>query len=145
MPTLAYLDTSALVKLYVEEDGGEQVGALVDEVGGALTASVITYAEARGVFARYLRDAKLSGEEHAALVGAFDADWQGMNEVDVTPAVYRRAGALLEAHPHLRALDALHLSSALEARAHADVLFMTFDVHLQEVALRLLPGQVRRV
>jgi len=135
---LAYLDTNALVKLYVEEDGQARVEALISEVGGALTTSVITYAESRGVFARYRREGKLTEEEHTDIVTAFDVDWQGMNEVDVTPAVYRRAGKLLAAHANLRAMDAIHMSSALEARAKTAIKFLTFDTHLEAVAKALL-------
>lgn len=138
MALLAYLDTNALVKLYVEEDERERVEALLDEVGGALTTSVITYAESRGVFARYRREGKLTEQEFADIVTAFDVDWQGMNEVDVTPAVYRRAGDLLTAHPHLRAMDAIHMASVLEVRAHTGVKFLTFDDDLRQVATALL-------
>lgn len=138
---VAYLDTSALVKLYVTEPGGDRVEALVDLVHGALVTSVITYAEARGVFARYLRDNKISQQQHDTLVVNFNADWEGMNEVDVTPDVYRRAGDLLAAHPTLRAMDAIQMSSALEARKHAAIKFLTFDHDLEAVARALLKPQ----
>lgn len=143
MSALLYLDTSALVKLYVAEGGTDEVeqAAAVSEYRFA--ASVIAYPEARGVFARYLRDAKFGQDEHDTVVAAFDSDWEGMNEVDVTPGIYRRAGDLLDAHVQLRAMDAIHLASVLEIRAHADVLFMTFDADLRLVAERLMPGCVR--
>lgn len=139
--TLAYLDTSALVKLYVAEAGRDRVSDLVESVEGALVTSVITYAEARGVFARYLHDNRINQEQHDTLIANFNEDWKGMNEVDVTPSVYRRAGDLLAAHPTLRAMDALQMSSALEARNHADVKFLTFDHNLEAVARALLNPQ----
>jgi uncharacterized protein len=139
VPTLAYLDTSALVKLYVAETGSEQVAALVDKLQGALTASVIAYPEARGVFARYLRQGNLSQTEHDDIVSAFNADWQGMNEIEVTPAVYRRAGDLLCAHDHLRAMDAIHLASAIEASQQMNVTFLSFDHALQAVSYGFAP------
>jgi len=139
--TLAYLDTSALVKLYVAESGRERVFDLVDSVEGALVTSVITYAEARGVFARYLHDRRISQGQHDTLVANFNADWGGMNEVDVTPSVYQRAGDLLAAHPNLRAMDAIQMSSALEARTHAQIKFLTFDDDLEAVARALLSPQ----
>lgn len=138
---VAYLDTSALVKLYVAESGQQRVTDLVDSVDGGLVTSVITYAEARGVFARYLRENKIDQHQHDTLVANFNADWEGMNEVDVTPSVYQRAGDLLTAHPNLRAMDAIQMSSALEARSHARIKFLTFDDDLEAVAKALLRPQ----
>lgn len=142
MAALVYMDTSALVKLYVSETGTGQVEAVANESQGRFVTSVITYPEARGVFARYLQEGKLTPEAHDEIVTAFDTDWQGMNEVDVTPVVYRRAGALVAVHLKLRAMDAIHLSSALEVQQHADVLFMTYDKNLQLVSEKILPGCV---
>lgn len=139
---LAYIDTSALVKLYVSEIGSDQVEAVIEESQAKIVASVIAYPEAHAAFAKYLRDGKLTTKAHAKIVTAFNTDWQGINEVDVTPTVYRRAGALVAAHPQLRAMDAIHLSSALEAQQYTDILFMTYDENLQLVAERMLPGRV---
>ena len=138
--TLAYLDTSALAKLYVDEPEQDRVAGLIAEVGKVVT-SVIAYPEARAVFARRRSSGELSDEQHDRIVADFEEDWREVNEVDVTPAVYRRAGTLLVAHPRLRAMDALHLASALEARAHEDIRFLTFDADLAAVAGALLGRQ----
>ncbi len=138
--TLAYLDTSALAKLYVNEPGQDRVAGLIAEVGKVVT-SVIAYPEARAVFARRRSSGELSDEQHDRIVANFEEDWRAVNEVDVTPAVYRRAGTLVVAHPRLRAMDALHLASALEARAHQDIRFLTFDADLAAVAGALLNRQ----
>ncbi|UQN09634.1 type II toxin-antitoxin system VapC family toxin [Deinococcus sp. QL22] len=138
MKVLGYLDTNALVKLYVDEVGRDRVEKLIDEVEGALTTSVITYAESRGVFARYLREGKITAPEHNTIVENFNADWEGMNAIDVTPSVYRRAGDLLVAHPHLRAMDAIHMASVLDARTKIGIKFLTFDDALEAVATALL-------
>jgi predicted nucleic acid-binding protein len=49
-----YLDTSALIKLYVEEESREIVEEAV--VAAAIVTSTITYAEARSGLARRLRE-----------------------------------------------------------------------------------------
>jgi len=138
--TLAYLDTSALAKLYVDEPGQARVLELIGKAG-KVVSSVIAYPEARAVFARRRSSGEISDAQHNQIVADFDQDWREVNEVDVTPAVYRRAGTLVVAHPRLRAMDALHLASALEARAHDDIRFLTFDTDLAAVASALLSKQ----
>ncbi len=72
--TTLYLDTSALVKLYVEEEGRETVFEAVEEAGSIAT-STVAYAEARAAFARKERIGDLRAGEMAeryALRG-FDA------------------------------------------------------------------------
>jgi predicted nucleic acid-binding protein len=142
VPSVAYLDTSALVKLYAPEVGSEQVQTLIEETG-TVVSSVLAYPEARGVFARLLHRGEATQKQYEDLVDAFEEDWRTVVKVQLGEAVYRRAGDLLAAHPRLRALDAVHMSSALDAQAHVGVLFMTFDHELQEVAERLMPGRVR--
>jgi predicted nucleic acid-binding protein len=134
---VAYLDTSALAKLYVDEPGQDRVEALINSVGTIVT-SVIAYPETRAVFARRLSSGEITHAEHAEMVANFDDDWNAINEIDVVPALYRRAGDLLVAHPRLRAMDAIHMASALEAKAHTDIRFLTFDDDLEAVAAALL-------
>ena len=66
---ILYLDTSALVKLYAEEEGTETVELAVDEAE-AVATSVVAYAEARAALARKLRDDVFSPEEHSEAVEA---------------------------------------------------------------------------
>jgi uncharacterized protein len=136
---IAYLDTSALAKLYVQESGRERVEALIQQTGTVVT-SVIAYPEARAVFARRRASGELLEHEHAEMVAQFQTDWSDVNGIDVTPAVYRRAGELVMAHPRLRAMDAIHLASALEARTVAEIRFLTFDHDLEAAARAVLHG-----
>lgn len=136
--TVAYLDSSAFAKLYLDEAGGEQVEALVEETG-RVAACAITYAEVRGVLARYFHDGRLTEEEYASAAEAFEADWETTNVVDVTPALLRQAGELLKGQAGLRAMDALQLAGALQARALEDLRFLSFDVELGRIAEALMP------
>ena len=137
--TVAYLDTSALAKLYVQESGRERVEALIQETGTVVT-SVIAYPEARAVFARRYSSGELVEAEHREMVTQFQEDWLDINGIDVTPNVYRTAGELVVAHPRLRAMDAIHLASALEARKVEAIRFLTFDRDLENAARALLSG-----
>lgn len=136
---MAYLDTSALAKLYVQESGRERVEALIQETGTVVT-SVIAYPEARAVFARRRSTGELLDSEHQEMVTQFQEDWSDINGIDVTPSVYRTAGELVVAHPRLRAMDAIHLASALEARKVEAIRFLTFDNDLEAAARALLSG-----
>ena len=138
---LAYLDTNALVKLYLSEAGGEVVLSLLDQTDGVVT-SVLTYPETRGVFAR-LQDRRLAtAEQYQEMLAQFETDWPLALRVELSETLYRRAGDLMVQHPKLRALDAVHLSSALEARTQYDLQFLTFDQNLRTVALALLGPQI---
>jgi predicted nucleic acid-binding protein len=59
---ILYLDTSALVKLYVEEIGSNEVKKLV-KTAQIVSTSRIAYVEARAGFARKLREGELDRKE----------------------------------------------------------------------------------
>jgi predicted nucleic acid-binding protein len=130
-----YLDTSALVKLYVEEEGSAAVAAALDEAEAACTVRV-SYAEARAAFARHRREGALSATDLRRVVRALDEDWSAYQVVDVSDGLVRRAGALSERHA-LRAFDALQLAAALELRrGGVSPEFACFDARLIRAARR---------
>jgi uncharacterized protein with PIN domain len=66
---IVFLDTSALVKLYLLEPGSE---TLLNQVANAVVAvSPLTYGEMHATFARRLRENLLTTEEHQLLCKAF--------------------------------------------------------------------------
>jgi uncharacterized protein len=60
---ILYLDTSSLVKLYVEEAGSATIATLVAEASLVCT-SVVAYPEARSALARLRREGGLSTEDY---------------------------------------------------------------------------------
>jgi predicted nucleic acid-binding protein len=73
--TVYYLDTSALIKHYVEEAGGawlEATAFAADDV--LLLTSRITIVEIRSALARRRREASISPELHEDLPDAFRED-----------------------------------------------------------------------
>jgi predicted nucleic acid-binding protein len=140
---ILYLDTSALVKLYVEESGSHAVAARLDRADSAVTVRV-TYAEARAAFARHRREGGLTAPALRRAVRQLDGEWGSYDVVDVSDPVVRRAGNLAERHV-LRAYDAVQLAAALEVRdAGAALEFACFDDRLARAAsrerLRLIAG-----
>lgn len=131
---ILYLDTSAVVKLYVEEEGSDKVRASCEQARVVAT-SLIGYAEARAAFARAKRQARLQAQDHRQVLEDFDHDWDSYFILEVTEGLVRRAGGLAEDHA-LRAYDALHLASALtlRERVHRTVAFLCFDEALEAAA-----------
>ena len=132
---ILYLDTSALVKLYVEEPGSAAVAARVERAEAVVTARV-TYAEARAAFARQRREGGLTSAALRRVVRDLDGEWGTYNLVDLGEPVIRRAGALAERHA-LRGHDAVQLAAALDVRtADVDLEFASFDSRLARAAAR---------
>jgi predicted nucleic acid-binding protein len=138
---IVYLDTSSLVKLYVEEDGSDEVRQLLSDAEAVATSGV-AYPEARAAFARLRRERHLSPAAHRRIKAALDADWPRYVVVHVSDAVCLRAGGLAE-RLALRGFDAVHLASylALVESADVDLTFSSFDRSLSRAATR----EVRRI
>ena len=78
-----YLDTSALVKIYVEETRSADVRENAEQAEG-LATSRIAYAEARAAFARKRRERGLSRVGYRSVVKDLDQDWDDYFVVDVS-------------------------------------------------------------
>jgi uncharacterized protein len=133
---ILYLDTSALVKLYVEEPWSQELTAAVAEAE-AVATSLLAYAESRAAFARARREIRLSGQIYRRIVEAFVEDWPRYISVEVTDRLVKDAGDLAASRA-LRGYDALHLASALSLskQVTASVTFLAFDRALSLAAKR---------
>lgn len=109
---ILYLDTSALVKLYVAETGSGEVRKKLRQADHAATSRV-AYPEARSALARRRREGAISSAGLQRAVSALDRDMGSLVIVELNESVARRAGELAERHA-LRGFDAIHLASALE-------------------------------
>jgi predicted nucleic acid-binding protein len=135
---IAYLDTSSLVKLYVDEPGSDEVRGLVS-AADVVATSVVAYAEARASFARQRRAKGLTPSAFAEVKRTFDQDWSTYLAIDLTSDVLQRAAALAEQH-QLRGFDSIHLASfhqVLERAGDDDVEFSGFDERLVQAARKL--------
>lgn len=133
---ILYLDTSSLVKLYVEEESSEEVRRLVREASLVAT-SVVAYPEARSAFARLRRERAVTAREAEALRTDFERDWPRYLALEVTEPIWRRAGDLAERHA-LRGFDSLHLASFLSllpGDLGEPLRFSAFDERLNVAAL----------
>lgn len=131
--TTLYLDTSALVKLYVEEDRRKTVFEAV-EGADSLATSTVAYAEARAAFARKELVGDLHETGHRQAVSDLDGEWRRFVRISVSNLVAYRAGEMAERYA-LRGFDAIHLASAARlGEKSSDMRFLAFDVRLAEAA-----------
>lgn len=131
---IVYLDTSALVKLYVmEEDGRELVRRVVEE-SERIATSTVAYAEARAGLARIQREGIFTAEELRRAVTDLDEDWPTYDRLNVSDPVSYLAGGLAERHA-LRGYDSVHLASAVRlSERFGDLRFLAFDGRLNDAA-----------
>ncbi len=132
---ILYLDTSAIVKIYVRERNSSKVQRLVQDARWVSTGR-IAYPEARAALARRNREGKLSAAGLRRAASALERDLGRFAVVEMSPEVSRMAGNLAERHA-LRAYDAVHLASAVSlARwVQATILFSSFDDRLNAAAV----------
>lgn len=111
---IAYFDTSALLKFYVNEVGSNWVQTLLSSSTKPIVfISNLTLVEARCAFARRLRDGTLSSATHAKLISAFIYDvTYNYQIINVISTIIESACQLADKHP-LRAYDAVQLATAL--------------------------------
>lgn len=134
--TLVYFDSSALMKLLVEETGSDLAARLWDGCDAALS-SRLAYPEVRAALAAAARNHDLDEDGLRSAEQAWEDYWAATRPVELTRAVERRAGELARLHA-LRGADAVHLASAL-AIGDADLVMAAWDrrLHLGTVAVRL--------
>ncbi|ACA58767.1 type II toxin-antitoxin system VapC family toxin [Candidatus Desulforudis audaxviator] len=111
---ILYLDTSALVKLYIREEGSEVTQRLL-AASSVVATSKVAYAEARAALARAYRDSILDNKKYTLAVSAFRDDWDRYFAVEVSDMLIGFAGDLAEKHS-LRGFDAIHLASILTVK-----------------------------
>jgi predicted nucleic acid-binding protein len=130
---IVYLDTSSLVKIYVEEEGSLGIVELVDRSMAAAT-SMVAYAESRAAFARRMREGAFTKTGYRNLVLSFERDWINYVQVKVTQELIQLAGSLAEKHA-LSGFDAIHLASAVTLmKSGMPIVFSCYDEKLQKAS-----------
>jgi predicted nucleic acid-binding protein len=135
---ILYLDTSAMLKLYVSEPGAEQLRKAV-AAAALVCTHLITYAEMRSAFARALRMGRITASALKRYRGELDRDWSTLNVVAVDEGLMHRASDLLDRFP-LRAFDGVQLAAAeslFVVRQRDQLCFASFDNRLNQAAAEL--------
>jgi predicted nucleic acid-binding protein len=136
-----YLDSSALVKRYVQERGTGWVSTLTSvRSGHEIFVALVTGVEVVSAVARQARAGRFSPQDASAIIQAFQNHFSSQYRVVLTvPAIVQQAMDLAQRHG-LRGYDAIQLASALAVQRElaaygADPLvFVCSDHELNSVA-----------
>ena len=134
--TALYLDTSALVKLYVYESGTPQMLELASKVDNQLTLSTLTQIEFHSAVRERQRAGDMDDPVSESMLDRFDQDLDNrFNKQAINGYVIDLSAGLVEQHP-LRAHQALQLAACLIFRTAApeEPVFVCADEELLAAA-----------
>ncbi len=138
---MVYLDTSAIVKRYIVEDGSDMVNELYEEsLNGelALAFSVWNIGEVLGVFDKYYRRGWITKEDYRNAYLRFRAETRRLIKLNVLRIIPVKSKLLIKTWSlitkyHIYIADALQIVSA--KTINADKL-VTGDKKLNNIALQ---------
>lgn len=129
----AYLDTSATVKLFLDDEGDGHDVRLVIESAGIVITSRLTFVETAAALAAARRSGRISVDDHRLAMAGFDRAWAAMEVVEITDHVARDAAEVADTFG-LRAGDAIQLAS-LRRMASASTVLIAWDSRLRDAAI----------
>ena len=131
---ILFCDTSALVKLYVQEDGTDTVTAQA-AASETLAVCRIAWVEAMSALARREREQPQDAPAIARARQRFVADWPHYLTLEITQELVTLAGDFAEAFA-LRAYDSVQLAAVqtLHLELPGEVAFACFDSRLVKAA-----------
>ncbi len=140
---ILFCDTSALLKLFIDEPGSETMVKARSSMAG-IAVCRITWAESMAAFAQR---ARFKGANQAGLSQArsmFEQSWPGFAIAEFSQPLVEKAGVYAEAFA-LRGYDSVQLAAAqlLHEQFALPLTFACFDRRLNQAAqllqLKLLP------
>jgi predicted nucleic acid-binding protein len=131
---ILFCDTSALVKLYIDEIGSALLKRSLEE-SDAVAVCRIAWAEAHAAFARRAREMPQDADAINRARSALAGDWPHFLILDVDQSLVERAGDYADTFA-LRAYDSVQLAAASEVASvtQAPTLFACFDTRLNKAA-----------
>ncbi len=134
---ILYMDTSALVKRYIDEQGSDIVVEWMRQAD-FIGTTLITRAEMAATLTRAIRGNRVPQQETLQALQEFRSDWVNFQHVPIDNALIARADALACEHG-LRGYDAIHLACALtwQDLLGAQVSLASFDKELLDAAQKM--------
>lgn len=139
---IVYFDSSAFVKLLVDEDGSD-IAAQLWDASDAVVSSCLAYPEVRAALAAAARAGRLDPAAEREAEENWEQFWAATRAVELSGRIADSAGELTK-RCALRGADSVHLASALAIGAD-NVLLAVWDVRLADGAmaagLRVVPSR----
>ena len=135
---ILYLDTSAWLKLYIDENGSDIVHKEISKSSMVFT-HLIAYTEIRAALSRAEREIRINKVQKSQIIDALELDWKSFNIIQPVEMLIRRA-ALHSEQFGLRGFDSIHLASAEAVSIQVmpqETLFACFDRKLNKAASSL--------
>lgn len=136
-----YFETSALIKVFLEEQGAEEARDLWDQAD-LITVTLIAYPEAGSALAAANRAGRISTVELGQVKRKLGRLWTQTQIVDFDQPIALSAGDVAEQYG-LRGYDAVHLATAMSLQDESLVV-ATWDADLRKGAvdagLRVAPA-----
>ena len=131
---IIFLDTSAWIKGYIEEDGSAEVRNFMTDKSqnreNKFSASAVTYAEMIATFRRGLKGGRLTKNGYNRIISDFRDRWDDFFIPEVDSDHIEKSGRYAEKYT-LKGCDAFQLSSAVASRAN---IFVCSDNDLTDAA-----------
>ena len=129
-----YFDTSALIKLFVQETYSDDVRRWIASADLVATG-LITRAETAAGINRHARMNILNQSQYNTALRNFRSEWNDYHRIPITEQIVARAD-LLTCEYILRGYDAVHLACALtwQDLLGAPVSLATYDLELRDAA-----------
>jgi predicted nucleic acid-binding protein len=138
-----YFDSSAFIKLVLEEQGTDLAAALWDNCDAA-TSSRLAYPEVHAALAAAVRAKRLDPGDLQIAERDWERIWSDVRAVELSVQISHQAGRLCRIH-RLKGADGVHLASALAVN-DGNLIVAGWDQRLQtgavEAGLRVAPTSV---
>jgi len=129
----AFIDTSALIKKYIQEKGAAQFDVLLERVS-EITVAPIYLLEIYSALQRRLKEETLTREQASWLKSEIKKDYNFFHKVIWNENLEKKSLQLIEKY-HLKTLDSIQLAAGCLSETEV---FMTSDRELFDIAKREL-------
>lgn len=131
---ILFCDTSALIKLYITEEGSAELKALMQEAE-AVAVCRIAWAEAFAALSRRAREVPEDVTTIEQAKAALALDWPHFLVLEIDQSLVEVAGEYADTFA-LRGYDSIQLAAAFEAGriSQTPIFFACYDIRLNKAA-----------
>jgi len=132
----AFIDTSSLIKKYIQEQNSDKFNSFLDDVSQVIVSPVY-FVEINAAFQRIFREKKITSKEREYLKNEAFRDYEYFYKINWNEKLEKNALDIAEKYA-LKTLDSLQLASAVLSGAD---IFVTSD----KILLRAARKEIKNV